>query len=253
MAYRRRNGYGRRPFKRRYRPGYNRTSGFYNRNKRRRSGFGYGRGIESKFFDFELSDSNLIAGGQFVTKTPAVPHPNSNTLNDIAQGTGESQRIGRKCTLTKIHCRLIFEFLQVSGVTLLDARDCHETVRVMLIWDTQCNGSGGSTTDVLDTNEYDSYRNLANVKRFRILMDKLVTFNTSIAVSGDGITTLTERYDRDYQVRFSKKLWIPIEFAGTTGGLTEIATNNLQLLIWTKHGDRMGLADSKCRIRYIDM
>lgn len=251
MAYRRRNGYGRRNFKR-FRPGYNRRTGYYARNKARRFGGLSLRRVESKFYDVVLSDTTIGAPGQFFTKVSAGPEVLTFSLNDIPQGTGESQRIGRKCTITKIHMRLNFEFLAVETPDLVQASNAHETIRFMLIWDKQCNGTAGASLDVVETNVYNSYRNLANSKRFVILYDMLRTFNTTAVAEGNGTTKASRRVIRDYQVNVTKKLWIPIEFDGTTGDITEIKSNNIQTLCWSKHGGRMLLNDSQVRIRFID-
>ena len=134
-----RRRYGKR--KRIFRRGYNRTGGFYGRaTKRRRFARRIGRRPESKFLDLSLSDTSLAASAQFLVKTGAV-EATTQTLNDIAVGTGESQRIGRKLTITKILIRLGVEFTAAQSSDLLQARVTHETIRVMLYWDKQANGN----------------------------------------------------------------------------------------------------------------
>ncbi len=67
-------------------PGQNRTSGFYGR-------FAKGSG-ELKFIDLDVNDVVVAQGGTIQT---------SGTINVISQGTTESERIRRKCTIRKMH------------------------------------------------------------------------------------------------------------------------------------------------------
>ncbi len=207
---------------------------------------------EKKFYDGELTDTDLVKGGQVLLNTSASPTANTSTICGIVQGTGESERIGRKCTLTRFNMRLNIEFLTKLSSTLGAASDAHETVRFMVYLDRQCNGTTASPTDILETDVYDSYRNLANVKRFHMIYDKITVFNTTAIGAGDGTTNDSERVVRDYQFNISKKLFIPIEFSSTTGVLTELASNNIGILVWSKHGTRMAVRESKYRFRFMD-
>lgn len=216
--------------------------------------------FEKKFYDFTLSDASLSAAAQAPLKAGIGPDPGSSTIVDIVQGTGESQRIGRKCTITKIMLRLNFEFLTADDATLNMANTAHETVRFMIYWDKQCNGAGISGTDMLETNVYNSYRNLANVQRFQILYDKTWAWNTTaIAASSaadqettTAITVNSKRVISDYQKHINLNVFIPVEFDNTDGQLTGIKSNNVGIFIWTKHGTRMQLTNSICRLRFID-
>ncbi len=242
---------GRKRKRRIFRRGYDRTGGFYGRFRKRRRFGGFPR-IEKKFYDKILTETNLTAAGQLVVTSTPGPETDSATLNDIPQGTGESQRIGRKCTITKILIRLNCEFLISTLATLATADTAHETLRIVLYWDKQCNGASATALNLLDTVQYNSYRNIANSKRFVFLYDKLVTFNTTAIAEGNGTNRSSARVIRDYQLKINKKVFIPIEFDSTTGALTEIRSNNIGLRIWTKHGGRMAIAASKMRIRFMD-
>lgn len=242
---------GRKRKRRSFRRGYDRTGGFYGRSRKRRRTNGYGR-VEKKFYDITADEPTIATGGQFVDVASAGPSILSNTLVDIPQGTGESERIGRKCTITALRARLNFEFLVATSTSTGQANSAHDTIRLMIIWDKQCNGTQAVNLDVLETNDYNSYRNLSNIKRFHMLHDRIYVWNTTAVAAGDGTTNDSERVVRDYQVKVNKKLFIPIEYDGTTGALTEIKSNNILILIMSKHGGRMRLADSKIRLRFLD-
>ena len=142
--------------------------------------------IEKKFYDGVLTEVSIPAAGSVMLWAAAGPSANTTTIVDIAQGTGESQRIGRKCTITNIHIRLNYEFISSGSNDMTEMAEAHETVRFILYWDKQCNGATAAVTDLLDTDVYNSFRNLANGKRFNVLADKLLTFNSTASASGNG-------------------------------------------------------------------
>ncbi len=187
-----------------------------------------------------------------MSKTGGV-HATTATLNDIPQGVTESTRVGRKCTITNILLRLNFGFSTSNQATLNEANTSHETIRFILYWDRQCNGGGISSTDILDLDNYLSFQNISNSRRFVILSNKIFQWNSSAIAEGNGTTRSSERVTNEYIVRISKKVFIPIEFSETTtGALATIKSNNIGILIWAKHGGRMVVNDSQCRIRFLD-
>ncbi len=203
-------------------PGFNRTSGFYGR---------YGKGGELKFHDVDLDDATVAAG--------AIVTP---SINLIAQGTTESQRIGRKCTIRSINWRFS---LLLSPATASAATS--DTLRIIMFLDKQCNGATAANTDVLESASYLSFNNLANKGRFRTLMDRVYNIN-SAAGGGDGTT---EDYGPvDISDSFFKKCNIPIEFNSTTGAIGEIRSNNIGVLLMSRAGI-VGFA-SKIRLRFSD-
>ncbi len=242
---RRRSGYKR---KRTFRRGYDRVGGFYGRARKRRR---FPR-IEKKFYDAIFADASIAGNWQFPAATRAGPEGATNTLNDIPQGVTESTRIGRKCTITNIYMRLNFEFLQNDIATLGAALTASETIRIVIVWDKQVNGTAAPITQLFDTDTYNSFRNLANNKRFRILYDKTYSWNTGAIGGGDGTNNDSSRMRNSYQVKIAKKCFIPIEFDSTTGAVSEMRSNNLSLWIGSKEGSRMAMTSSTCRLRYID-
>lgn len=158
------------------------------------------------------------------------------TLLTIPQGTTEIQRIGRKCTIKSISIRY-HGFLQNGSV-----QNGHDQIRVMLVLDKQTNGDAFNATDLLETDEMDQYRNLANSSRFTILWDKWLTLNYT-AAGGNG--TDIESMSWGEWHRYHKKLNIPIEYNSTVGAITEIKTNNLLLVEISENG----IAESFVRIR----
>ena len=114
--------------------------------------------------------------------------------------------------------------------------------------DKQANGATAGVTDILETDQFLSFNNLANKSRFRTLMDRTYSMN-STAGGGDGTT---EDYT-EFQLNdsFYKKVNIPIEFSGTAGTIGEIRSNNIGCLILSETGAICALV-SRMRLRFSD-
>lgn len=207
-------------------PGVDRTGGYYGRFS--------GRSGELKFHDVDLDDATVGATGNMTA-----------TINIIPQGVTESQRVGRKCTIKSVnwHFRLI-----------LPERDAvsnpgdPDIVRTILFIDKQANGATATVTDILETTQYLSFRNLANSGRFKILYDKNHTMNYG-AMASDGAGVVSQaRVVKDVNVY--KSCSIPIEFSGTTGVIGEIRSNNFGVLLISSESSAN--FTSKFRLRFSD-
>ncbi len=211
--------------------GYYRKSGYYGR---------YGAGSakpELKFHDIDVDDAVIAAGATI---------QNAGTINIIAQDTTESTRVGRKCTIRNINWRYKMRLPATS--TQVDTGD---TVRMILYLDKQCNGTTAVTTDILETADFQSFNNLANKSRFRILLDRTYPM-FAMAGSGRG-TTDTLAFGETIKVgTFFKKCSIPIEYdnTATTGALTTIRSNNLGVMLLSESG--LASFSSKFRLRFSD-
>ncbi len=186
------------------------------------------RAGEHKFHDHVIDDSVIATGGGIAA-----------VINDIAQGTTESERIGRKCTIKSIQWRYDILYPQQSAVTGGDI------VRIILYVDKQANGAVPAVLDIMETADYQSFFNLANQSRFRILMDRTYAVN---ATAGAGNGTANDTFSNFTQGQFYKRCNIPLEFSGTAGAITEIRSNNIGMFIISK----VGLAGftSQMRLRF---
>ncbi len=187
-----------------WRPGYSRTGGYY------------GGAVENKFVDTQVAFGAISSVGQIVN------------LSVIAQGTTESTRIGRKCAINAIMVR-IHAYI-VSAANLNNGSD---VMRIMIIQDKQVNGAEFGVLDVLETANFQSFRNLANVQRFNILKDWKIVLNASGGV-GDGTTNHTVKSMVDQNCYIKRN--ITIEYSGPNGSITETKSNGLFILFITAHG-----------------
>ncbi len=192
------------------------------------------RAGELKFHDVDLDDAVVAAGGAVTA-----------TVNIIPQGVTESQRIGRKCTIKMINWRYRLTLPEQDAVATPAES---ETVRVIMYIDKQCNGATAAVTDVLETADWQSFRNLANSGRFQFLMDKNYVMNyVTLASDGAGVVSQGRMV---YEDTFYKKCDIPIEFNSTLGVIAEIRSNNIGVLLIPEQG--VATFASKIRLRFSD-
>ncbi len=209
-----------------FKRGYDRTGGYYGRYA--------GRDGELKFHDVALDDV-------VVTNTAAI----TASINLIAQGITESTRVGRKCSIKAIQWRYRVSMPLQDAIAVPITSD---TLRIIMYVDKQCNGAAAAFGVILENNDWQSFRSLANSGRFNILMDKNITVNyltlssDNAAVSSQGVVIK--------EGTFYKKCDIPLEFDDITGAVTEIRSNNIGVLLISASGI-IGF-QSQLRLRFSD-
>ncbi len=217
--------YGRPRFRGRVARGYTRRAGFYGR---------YNLGVgELKFHDVDLDDAVISSNGAITA-----------SINLIAQGVTESQRIGRKCVIRNIGWKFRIKEPETNGGSSAPPSD---TVRVILYLDKQANGAAATVGGILESTDFQSFNNLANSSRFHVMMDRQYTLNHQ-----GGIGTAADQDWAEVVIddSFYKRCNIPLEFDSTTGAITEIRSNNVGVLLITE-GGTAGF-ESKFRLRFSD-
>lgn len=213
---------------RKFIPGVDRTGGFYGRYASRDG--------ELKFHDVDLDDAIIAVGGQV---TP--------TINIIPQGITEVTRIGRKCTIKSINWRFRLTLQENDAVA---TPGNVETTRVILYQDKQCNGATAAVTDLLETDDVHSFRNLANSGRFNFIYDKIYAMNY-MGMASDGVG-LVSQGPNSREISMYKKCDIPLEFnsSASDGSLATIRSNNLGVMLVCLSGTAS--FNSKIRLRFSD-
>ncbi len=222
---------GRRRARREFRRGFDRTGGFFGRFRGRRA-FRGNRGPELKFIDTDVDQAAIAVTGTVL-----------NSVNLIAQGTTESQRIGRKCVVRSINWRMNILLPNAANLT-----STNDEVRIILFLDKQTNGAAATVTGILESANYQSFNNLSNKSRFRTLMDRVYAMN-AMAGAGDG--TANDAAGVVMHDTLFKRVNIPLEFDSTAGAITELRSNNIGVLLISKSA-RCTL-DSKIRLRFSDV
>ncbi len=194
---------------------------------------------ELKFHDVALDDAVIAAAGTI-----------TDTINIIPQDNTAITRNGRKVVVKNINWRYRISLPEVDAVATPGPG---EDVRVMLYLDKQCNGAGAlvsTNAGILATVDYQSFNNLSNKNRFKILYDKVHTLVYRSLASGDAsqFSSAGNRLNRAVYLKCN----IPLEFdsSAATGAIATIRSNNLGVLLISSSG--VAGFQSNFRLRYTD-
>lgn len=177
-------------------------------------------GSELKFFDGTTASAVVSDGGAI----------KNVSLNLIQQGIDENDRIGRKCVVESLYMHGQLKLPAQSG----GAGGTGDRVRVIVYVDKQANGATATVTGILEAADIQSFRNLANSGRFRMLKDQNYTLNVP-AGAGDGAAN-------DFAERITEfscsvpRLMLPLEFDAAAGVITELRSNNIGVLVISEAG-----------------
>ena len=185
----------------RFRRGYDRTGGYY------RGAHSHKR-PELKFHDDAINILPIPNTGHIFSTTVAIP-----------QGTGESERIGRKCVVKSWSMRYA---LTLQEQTL--PANTHDEVKIFIMQDRQTNGTVALILDVLEQDNIHSYRNLANTGRFKVLATRSHCMSNPAGGNSNFGTNIQKG-------QFHIKMFMPLEYSSTTGSLTELKSNNIFMLL----------------------
>lgn len=137
-------------------------------------------------------------------------------LNGIAQGTDDDQRVGNLVYMDELLIRL-----HISNETAV--KDRLSQMRVLVVYDTQSNGTAVTTANVLDAVTLEAQLNFDNESRYVVLVDEMVPLNTY-----GGSATSVDVYHWFYEK--CVKLVMPVRYKSTGGAITDINYGALYLL-----------------------
>lgn len=170
-------------------------------------------------------------------------------INGIATGTDFTNRIGRRVNLTAVQAR---GFVRPEGGANSSTALGGYQYRFMLVQDLQNNGSSTvpAITDILEEARPDSFMNLNNRERFKVLYDKQGiigprVIETTFAVAGSPSASNVNVY---------KKCNIPMVFEGTAATLSSISSGSVYA-VWVgssaANTDDLN-ATMSYRVRFVD-
>lgn len=162
--------------------------------------------VECKFFDTSLNLPGVVNNW---TQIDA-----GDILSGIVQGTGPSQRVGRKIKVVGFIVRLAFSV--APGGYVFD-----------LVRDKQCNGAAATAAQIYSVpNRYGSLPNPFEETRFQFLK-RMENYNPAQALpnnqAANGGTFPTE-----CTISFLKKVAMMVEYNATTGNITDLTSDNVQ-------------------------
>ncbi len=209
-------------------------------------------GIETKFYDKTLANAALTnpsdaSGGE---------HDISATVlfNTVVQGDGESQRDGRVITMKNLTVKGQVNIVPQAGTTVVDGATI---VFIALVLDRQTNGATISSEDVF-TNPGAAtlapfpFRNLQNIKRFRVLATRSFTMDNPTIANDLGSTGgiiqagLAQKFTMFVNLRGMKTT-----YTGTTETVANISDNSLHLIAYCSSTQLAPTITYNSRLRYM--
>lgn len=209
--------------KRTYKKGYDRVVGNYGRYN--------GPGHEKKWKD------------QIIDQQPLVESYFIHDITIIPQGTGPSQRIGRRITITDIHLKMSAIMLETTVVA-----NTSDIIKCIFVQDKQTNGIRMTGVDLVEVNNIWGFRKLTNSKRFKVLWEWTMPISTQGFGGGIGATTSSQKSE---WTTANLKSNIIIEYDGPTGAVGEIKSNNVYFATISESG--LVAITGTVRIRYTDL
>lgn len=209
---------------------------------------------EKKFRD--ISIATAAGANQVIPNTMALMDFNSDAaqhapLSLIAQGTGDSNRIGRSVWVHSIHMKML-----IVGVATSNTTEGEIPLRFKMVLDKEpCNADPTLNTVVTDTGNINSMRNLYYSRRYTVLLDKkMVLRPTSVwDSSANHVDTVNSHRWLDLSYKFKTPL--RIEFSGTASTVADLSDKNIFFTIQALNPTpavNIDASDSICRIRFTD-
>ena len=187
-------------------------------------------GKERKFVDYS-------AGG-YVLNTWNLNDPAAGALNAVAQGNGESQRIGRAISNASLH---------IDGTISLLTQAIGQEIKIIVVKDTQTNGAPLTPGSVMIGN-VNSFRNLEWLTRYQVLYSRVFTLNPSITLDAAN-NVIGNNPRRNFSINV--KLTGSTTFDGTTADVSDITDCSYHLLACSTNSAAQGLrVDYLSRFRY---
>jgi len=212
--------------------GFTRRTGYYGRYHSTYASNvpAFKRRVELKFHDTAQGLINIPTAGVV-----------SGSLFTIPQNTSENGRIGRNVLVSKVMFKGEIHLKNQTSLIL-----GHDMARVIMFWDTQTNGATATVLDILESADVNSFRNLANSKRFRILYDRVHVIQSQAATITSADVVVTQKAIR--LISYYVNVNIPVEYDGTDGTLSTIKSNNISVLYISK--DNRTEIQGEYRVRY---
>ncbi len=201
-------------------------------------------GMEKKFADFE------VVAKAFSSNWVPMQDGTIKCVSGIAQGTGESQRDGRKYQIHSIHIKArvnsVVQESQAAPLSDLVGRFC-------LVLDTQTNVTEVVATEVMDggqNNDELSFRNLQHSSRFKVLWDKKFILRRIAQTNEGAINLFASPISTSNIMTFNKYFKTPISVItnGTSNAISDITDNSLCMIGVANNSTC--LLDYQVRIRF---
>jgi len=157
-------------------------------------------------------------------------------INGLDRGDDDGSRIGRKVTMKSLEIRGVAKPTVTTGLA--------QAIRVIVCYDTQTNAAAPGITDVLNTADAMSLRNMNGSNRFKILVDWYSQLGD--ATGDERIPALVHEF---------RSFTLPVQFNnGDAGTVADMVSGSVYLITLGElvAGVTAGAGTIRSRIRYID-
>lgn len=195
----------------------------------------YSKG-EMKYFDTQRASTALAATTTTWVAGTILDPATFNTFCAPTVGAAINQRIGREI---KLHKWKIHGQFFIPAQSLQSTADSAPKIRLILVMDTQTNAAQMTSAQLMadgsaaDTT-INSFQNLANFGRFRVLKDKMLTITNPAIANDTGATggVIQNALKRNFKVNYRFKYPVSVRFNATNGGsIADIVDNSLHLIV----------------------
>ncbi len=216
---------------------YNTWTGGKNRTLKKRKyvpkpQFGFPRTRNKKmlhsFHEKKFLDTGFT--GVLTTAWATAEDGTNDSITGVAQGDGESNRDGRRYTITSIHVNGFFQYISTEGNTNPVA---DSYARIIVVWDKQTNGAQLTATDVMADaagGNFLAFRELEFTDRFQVLYDKKAIVRPH--TTNEGASNLFAHKESKLNFQFHKyfKNGIKVNTSLTTGVIASIVDNSIHVI-----------------------
>lgn len=207
----------------------------------------YPTGLNKKFSDITVASTNLTNTATAVAGTYPGPASWDSFFKQIQQGSGPSDRIGRRivCHSIEVEYELTCaEFSTTAGSTAAakanyDQEAFDDYVHIAVVKDTQCNGTQNTIVNVWDTTSLSNQsevRNMNNTLQYSVLQHKKIkmTLDTPVIVAA---STTDQFVGRPAWVKRGRMFWRCAElvnYSASTGAIGDVGDNNVGIMAWAE-------------------
>lgn len=199
-----------------------------NNKKRRRNNSRMGSfGSETKFKDAEVQSTILATTWQTVNPSEAA----LDSLSSVAQGTTESEHLGRTMYMISLHLRgeFFLPAIESSGSPSSDV-----TIRFAIVKDSDTKGTEVTATDVFDagqTTDRFAFRNLQHTSRLRVYFER--TFVIKPYNMNEGASNLYAHgvAVKHWKVNLNFKKPIRVLFSDPSARVSSIVDNSFHFVV----------------------
>lgn len=204
---------------------------------------------EMKYYDSFLSGYAISASTNW-TATEADP-TTPLTLFVPTQGAGINQRIGKACKVYKMKIHgMIYNAAQADQTTGKGP----SLVRIILFQDYQTNASQAQGEQLMDAtltgtaNIVNSFQNIDNFGRFRVLKDIRIRFDNP-NLSYDGLNLEQQGIIKPFKFNINFRRPVEVRFNSTAGGtVADLVDNSWHILAVTNGTGLAPTLSYQCRV-----